>query len=159
MATKTNTKKLMIFRTEGRYDDDKDENDAAPGTATKNRKLVGDFIREAIHEAGFTTKKQFGKSDDYYSPTVRVFIKEFGGKCYIEAEYDYEDMGGRTDKDEVEVDLFTLQTTDYDVDLGVEYKKYSDIVKKLAADLNKNLGESKALSKGDAKVTPQKKAA
>ena len=149
------SQKLKIKRDEERYNYSTGDYDKAPGTEAGNKKIVVDFLREAIEAAGFSTIKKTYDGDDPYEMNVRVYIKNLTGNCYLEACYSFADLGGDVDdENEIVVEDFTLGSDDYPYELNESYSTRAQIIKNLAKDINKNLGSVVKFNKLDARTTP-----
>jgi hypothetical protein len=148
------SQKLKIKRDEGRYNYSTGDYDDPPGTEAENKKIVVEFLRDAIESAGFSTIKKSYDGDDPYQSNVRVYIKNLTGNCYLEACYSYTDLGGDpSTENEISVENFTLGSDDYPYELNETYSSRAQIIKKLAKDINKNLGSVVKFNKLDARNT------
>lgn len=150
----TNTKKLYLDRDTEVYNSKTGNYEDAFGSEAENTKRAQDFLVEAIEEAGFEVKKR----SKNYGESAQVFIKDFGGKFYLEV-MPYSDHSeyapyGVAPKDKVLVKEFHIGCTDYKCNDSINdivYTTYAQITKNLARDLNKFAGDYRALSKGEAK--------
>ena len=124
-------KKLFLLRDVEDYDYSTGDHVEALAEPRDNEKMVEAFLKEAITAAGFSPRKK--PENDTFSLVTRVFIKDLGGKFFLECCNDYSEAGADGVEDKIEIKSFFLGCDDYwcDLDTGmVEYKKFEEIVEK-----------------------------
>lgn len=139
--------KLILKRTYEEFDYSSNTYKDPIGSEKENRRAAVDFLKRAIVAAGFSPKTR--AKDDYTD--VKVFISEFGGKCWLKCTFDYDYADGPSRKNgESAVNYFELGSDDSaceTLDGSVTYGKFEEIVEKLAKDLNKHVAQFRTLKK------------